>query len=36
MSIFDLDNRYKDRKKNVKVALGADPERFADMLLNIL
>ena len=36
MSIFDLDSRYKDRKKNVKVALGADPERFADMLLNIL
>ena len=36
MSIFDLDIRYKDRKKNVKVALGADPERFADMLLNIL
>ena len=36
MSIFDLDNRYKDRKKNVKVALGADPERFTDMLLNIL
>lgn len=36
MSIFDLDNRYKDRKKNVKVALGADPEHFADMLLNIL
>lgn len=36
MSIFDLDKRYKDRKKNVKVALGADPERFADMLLNIL
>ena len=36
MSIFDLDNRYKDRKKNVKVARGADPERFADMLLNIL
>ena len=36
MSIFDLDNRYKDRKKNVKVALGANPERFADMLLNIL
>ena len=36
MSIFDLDNRYKDRKKNVKVALGADPEGFADMLLNIL
>ena len=36
MSIFDLDNRSKDRKKNVKVALGADPERFADMLLNIL
>ena len=36
MSIFDLDNRYKDQKKNVKVALGADPERFADMLLNIL
>ena len=36
MSIFDLDNRYKDRKKNVKVALGADPELFADMLLNIL
>ena len=36
MSIFDLDNRYKDRKKNVKVALGAEPERFADMLLNIL
>ena len=36
MSIFDLDNRYKNRKKNVKVALGADPERFADMLLNIL
>ena len=36
MSIFDLDNRYKDRKKNVNVALGADPEHFADMLLNIL
>ena len=36
MSIFDLDIRSKDRKKNVKVALGADPERFADMLLNIL
>lgn len=36
MSIFDLDNRYKDREKNVKVALGADPERFADMLLEIL
>lgn len=36
MSIFDVDRRYKDRKENVKVALGADRELFTDMLLNIL
>lgn len=36
MSIFDLDERYKGRKKNVKVALSADRELFTDMLLNIL
>lgn len=36
MSIFDLDRRYKDKKPNVKVALGADKALFTEMLLEIL
>ena len=36
MSILDTDKRYKNKKANVKAALNADKELFADMLLNIL
>lgn len=36
MSIFDFDKRYKEKKTNIKVALGADKELFTNMLMNIL
>lgn len=36
MSICDLDHRYKEKRANAKVALGADSRMFAEVLKGIL
>lgn len=36
MSICDVDHRYKDKKANAKVAMGADAKLFAHMMKEIL